>query len=81
MRGKSKKVAGKLTTNNVILETHEYATINVLLADGEDVELIEKSRTPHTKSADIVMLGMAWEMKSPNGKSARCVEHALRFKK
>lgn len=78
MRGKSKKVAGKLTTNNVILETHEYATINVLLADGEDVELIEKSRTPHTKSADIVMLGMAWEMKSPNGKSARCVEHALR---
>ncbi len=77
IRSKQRR-AGRLTTNNVILETHEYATINVLLADGEDVELVEKSRTPHTKSADIIMLAMFWEMKSPNGKTSRCVEHALR---
>lgn len=78
MRRERIKLPGKLTTNDVILETHEYATINALLASGEDIELVEKSRTPHTKSADIEMLGMLWEMKSPNGKTVRCVEHALR---
>lgn len=75
---KRRKAPGKLTTNGVILELHEYATINALLADGNDVELVKKSRTPHTKSADILMLSMIWEMKSPNGKTTRCIEHALR---
>lgn len=60
------------------METHEYETINVLLANGEDVELLRKSRTPCSKSADIFMRKLVWEMKSPNGKTARCVEHALR---
>ena len=42
-----KKNAGRLLTNNVIMETHEYATINVILAEGEDVELLKKiSHTP-----------------------------------
>ena len=78
MRRVKERRVGRLTTNNVILETHEYLTVNALLADGEDVELVEKSHTPRTKTADIVMLGMFWEMKSPNGKTARCVEHAMR---
>ncbi len=78
MRKSKKLCVGRLTTNNVILEMHEYATINVLLADGNDVELIEKSHTPHTKSPDISMIGMLWEMKSPNGKTTRCIEHAMR---
>lgn len=69
---------GKLTTNNVVMEPHEYATINVLLSDQENVELVRKSRTPHTSSPDIVMRSMFWEMKSPNGKGVRSVEHALR---
>ena len=74
----NKNHIGRLTTNNVVLEIHEYSTINILLSGGNDVELVEKSRTPHSKSADILMLGMFWEMKSPNGQTMRCVEHALR---
>lgn len=73
-----KPSAGKLLTNNVILELHEYATINTLLAEGLDIELVQKSRTPGTKSPDIVMLGMFWELKSPSGKTQRAIEHALR---
>lgn len=75
---KSKKTAGRLLTNGVIMETHEYATINAILADGEDVELLERSRTPHSKSPDIAMLGMPWEMKSPTGRAIRPIEHAMR---
>lgn len=78
MRKNKISLVGRLMTNNVVLELHEYATINVLLANGMDVELIEKSRTPHTKSADIIMLGMTWEIKSPNGKTIRCIERAFR---
>ena len=69
---------GRLTTNNVVMEPHEYSTVNVLLSHQEDVELVRKSRTPHTRSPDIVMRGMFWEMKSPDGKGSRSVEHALR---
>lgn len=72
------KKQGKLTTNNVILESHEYSTINILLSSSEDVEIVRQSRTPHTSSPDIVMRNMFWEMKSPNGKNLRTVEHALR---
>jgi len=75
---KSKIVPGRLTTNNVILETHEYVTINTLLAAGYDVELIQKSHTPHTKSADIFMVGLIWEMKAPKGKSSHTMEHIFK---
>lgn len=76
--GRLQRKAGKLITNNAVMEVHEYKTINVLLMMGEDVELLKKSRTPRSKSADIFMRKLVWEMKSPNGKTIRCVEHALR---
>ncbi len=60
------------------MESHEYATINVLLESGEDVELMQKSRTPRSKSADIFMRNLIWEMKSPEGKTLRCIERVLR---
>lgn len=78
MMKKIQRKVGRLITNGVVMETHEYKTINVLLANGEDVELLKKSRTSHSKSADIFMRKLIWEMKSPNGKTTRCVEHALR---
>lgn len=66
-----------MITNGVVMEAHEYVTINVLLELGEDVELVKKSRTPHTKSPDIVMRGMDWEMKSPTGKTKRPIERIM----
>ncbi len=34
---------GRLTTNGVLMQSHEYATINVLLGFGYDVELTRPS--------------------------------------
>ena len=68
---------GHLITNGVVLERHEYNTINVLLSAGLDVELVVKSRTPHSKSPDIYMMGMLWEMKAPTGKTLRAIERIL----
>ena len=77
MKTPKKRRVGRLTTNNVVLETHEYVTVNALLESGEDVELIEKSRTPYVRSPDICMIGMLWEMKAPNGKTLRPIERIL----
>lgn len=77
MIAKTRARQGRLITNGVVMEAHEYVTINVLLELGEDVELVKKSRTPHTKSPDIVMRGMDWEMKSPTGKTKRPIERIM----
>lgn len=59
------KLQGKLTTNGVILEKHEMQTINFLLSLTLDLELICPQLTPGSKSPDVFMLGMPWEIKSP----------------
>lgn len=60
------------------MEEHENITINTLLADGNDIELIQKSHTPRTKSTDIFMRELVWEMKSPTGKTLRPIERIVR---
>ena len=77
MGKKKERPIGRLTTHGVILETHEYATIDVLLASGEDIELLRKSHTPHTKSADIFMRSLVWEMKAPTGKTDRSINRII----
>lgn len=57
-------VQGRLLTNGVILERHEMMTVNFLLDYGYDIELIRPSLTPHSKNADLIMLGLVWEMKT-----------------
>lgn len=69
---------GRLITNNVILERHEMSTVNFLLNYGYDIELIRPSLTPHSKNADLIMEGLVWEMKCPQGKSRHCVERLFR---
>ena len=78
MKNNRKKRTGYLIAKDVILEPHELATINILLAEGYNVELLKRSRTPRVKSADIFMLKLVWEMKSPNGKDIRAIERCLR---
>lgn len=77
MRKQNKRKAGRLTTNNVVMETHEYVTINTLLVDGNDVEMLRKTRTPHSKSADIMMHGMVLELKSPTGDKLRTFDRII----
>lgn len=69
---------GKLTSNGMRLNEHEYITLNVLLGAGYDIELLKPSLTKYVKTGDFVMMGLIWEMKSPIGKSPRTMEHVFR---
>lgn len=56
---------GKLTQNKVHLRDHEYQTVKVFLEEGYNVELIPQSKIKGFQTPDIVLLGVAWEIKSP----------------
>lgn len=60
---------GTLKTNGVHLRDHEYATVKLLLQNGFDVELIPPSQIKHLRMPDIMMGGIPWEIKAPEGKS------------
>ncbi len=75
MRPKKK---GKITPNGVSLEKHENETIVFFTELGYDVELIPPSNSPKSKTPDFMMGGVAWEMKSPQGKSKTSLEHIFK---
>lgn len=62
---KPTKKIGKISRNNVGLETNEEETIKFLAKLGFNIECLKKNHIPKSHSADIVMLGAIWEMKSP----------------
>lgn len=58
---------GTLKQNGVHLKEHEYRTVKTLLENGYDVELIPVSTIKGLRMPDIMMQGIPWEMKSPQG--------------
>ena len=62
-----KEKIGRINTNGVCLEAHEYNTIHHLASFGLDIEVIRPTNTPKTHNADYLIKGMVWEAKSPNG--------------
>lgn len=58
-------------------EAHELDTVDVFLAMGENVEFIAPSRTKQSKTPDIKMQGVLWEMKSPTGTTKKTIERQL----
>lgn len=77
MKSLRKDKTGKVKPNGVMLQPHEYATVIVLTEHGYDVELIPPSYTPKSKTGDLIMNGMIWEMKAPVGKSRSTLEHVI----
>ena len=71
------KKTGKIIPNGVYLQDHEYETILFLTEQGFDVELIPVSLEENTKSADILMSGLVWEMKSPHGNGKWVIKNIL----
>lgn len=72
------KKKGKITPNGVSLEKHENETIVFFTELGYDIELIPPSNSPKAKTPDFMMNGVAWEMKSPQGKSKSSLEHIFK---
>lgn len=62
----------------VFVEQHELDVAKVLNKLGKDVEFILPSRVHFSRTPDIKMDGMFWEIKSPKGSSSRTIENNLR---
>lgn len=82
MNKKSQPSPGTLRQNGVHLQEHEFATIKALLEKGLDVELIPPSQIKGVYLPDVVVNGIPWEIKAPEGNSKqtikRNVQNALR---
>ena len=57
------------------LQPHEVSIISYFVAKGRSIELV--SPPFYRKSPDIVMDGVAWEMKSPKSNGKYTIEHAF----
>lgn len=64
IRKKAKK-RGKLIDHGVRLMPHEAMTMEFFLDEGNDIELVIPSNTMKNKSADWLLWGKIWEVKSP----------------
>ena len=70
---------GKLTQNGVHLQDHEWKTVDLFLERGKDVELIPKSNIKKYKKPDIMMDGLAWEIKAPKGDGKYTAQNTLQL--
>ena len=68
---------GKLIQNGVHLKAHEYKIVKLFLEQGEDIELIPPSTIKGVRMPDIVMQGVPWEMKSPEGSGKYTLKNAV----
>lgn len=59
-------------------EKHELETASFFANTGKDVEFLKPSNTKGSKTPDIKMDGILWEMKTPMGKSKNTIFNALR---
>ncbi len=75
----TEKVFGKtIIPFGVFVEQHELDVAKVLNKLGKDVEFILPSRVKFSRTPDIRMDGLLWEIKSPKGSSSRTIENNLR---
>ncbi len=70
-------VKGNLKQNGVHLQDHEYATVKLLLEQGYDIELIPPSQIKYLRMPDIIMEGVPWEIKAPEGKSKYTAQNII----
>lgn len=57
---------------------HEQKPAQALARAGFDVEFVKKSDEPYATSADALIDGKMWEMKSPTASSIKAVERNLK---
>lgn len=59
-------------------EKHELETARFFAERGHDIEFIPPNYSPEVHTPDIIMDGVAWEIKCPKGKSKRTIENNFR---
>ena len=66
-----------LTTHNMHLQSHEFHSVRILLAEGFDIELIPSSRIKGLHLPDIMLAGVPWEIKAPEGDGKNTIKHNI----
>ena len=68
---------GKIIPNGVTLEKHEFKTVLLITKHGINVELIPKSNRYGVHTPDIIINGIAWEIKSPIGDGKYTIQNTI----
>ncbi|MBQ6450288.1 hypothetical protein IJJ08_05355 [bacterium] len=71
------KKMGKLTTNGVIIEKHEFRTVEYFLLLGKNISLIPISNRKNVKTPDFVMDDIDWEVKCPISTNRKTIEKSF----
>lgn len=58
-------------------EPSEIKVAEVFMARGHDVEFLTEPQTEGLKSADVIINGIIWEIKSPTGNNRRTIQRAI----
>jgi hypothetical protein len=75
----SKIRLGKITIpNGLYPEKHELTTANVFTKLGKDVEFIAPSQTKQSRTPDVMIDGVVWEVKSPTGSSRYTIQNQFK---
>ncbi len=71
---------GTIDISNLITppEAHEFNTAKYFASLGKDIVFIEPSMAKGEHTPDIIMDGIAWEIKCPQGNSKRTIENNFR---
>lgn len=69
--------SGKLITNGVHLQTHEFHTVKILQQNGYDIELIPPSQISGVHLPDIMLNNIPWEIKAPAGNGKNTISHNI----
>ena len=59
------------------MQPHEYHTVKVLLDNGFDIELVPTSNIKGLKMPDMMIDGIPWEVKAPQGGSKNTIKHNI----
>ena len=70
---------GILKKNGVHLQRHEYETVQILIENGFDIELIPGPSVSikGLQIPDIMINGMPWEIKAPEGGVKHTIKHNI----
>ena len=60
------------------IQEHELSTARALADAGYDVEFAHKTEGNRVTSADVIVNGVLWEMKSPQAGNRKAIERNLR---
>ena len=69
---------GSVDLNGIKPWSHEKATAYSLAKSGYAVVFKKESKRYKTQTADVLLDGVPWEFKAPNGKKLSSVERNLR---